>query len=241
MIVIAYGGTGSTHIMNNAFKVLGRKNVHKRPDVNMKPEFWPEGKDIELPDYNGYDLITPEQEYAYFSKRTNGYQLQRATTTDDNLRAYVKHTNNEAQLAVMTWATWWQFFSRNRIKNVVFVIRHPLHQCLSWIHPTEKGHGKSFKKHGDSLFTVAGLDVFIRIWNANVDEYLRLRHLMLDPVAVRYEYMDNDRTMIPGEKFRDCFVDFRMDRRHFDILPKDLEQRLEQRCMWDIFYDKWNI
>jgi len=241
MIVIAYGGSGSTYVINNGFKVLGRKNVHKRPDVNMKPEFWPEGKDIELPDYNGYNLTTPDKEYDYFAKRTNGYQLQTNNSIDINLLRYVEHIQKQNILTVMTWATWWQFFSRNRIKGVVFVIRHPLHQCLSWLHPTEKRHGRSFRKHGDSLFTIEGLDRFIRVWNANIDEYLRCRHLMLDPVAVRYEYMESDRTMISGDKFRDCFVGFRMDRRHFDVLPKELEQRLKQRCMWDIFYDKWDI
>ncbi len=241
MIVIAYGGTGSSYLLKNSDKFYDPRKIHRRPTVDMKPSFWPSGKVVALSNHNGYEMRMPSAAVGRMSIRTRGFWADDTLSIEENLRKYFILAGATDTLAIVTWPTFYGFFSRNRIKNIVFIIRHPLHQSIGWLELGRKSDGDSFASDGNDLYSIVGIDRFIRMWNANIDELLRLQHLKLQPIVVRFEYIHEDIKQIPNATLRQCFEGFQTTSRHYNAMPISLEQRLRHRCIWHGFYDKWEI
>ena len=233
MIFVAYGGSGSSYLNRN-LRALGK--CHPRPDGFFKPMFYPTTGGQKL-DARGYDNYPSRSSVPYFRERTS-FRLDRKKTINDNMLEYVAGANKPGTSVVLTLASYYKFFSTNRIPDVTFLVRHPLHQYGSWFKPHR--HGSHLGKFGGKD-SEASLDFFSTLWAANVEEYLALKDMDLNPRLIRFEFVPQDVESAGCEALNKCFQGWDTSRRNPSFISSALAGYLRRRVahVFGRIYPQW--
>lgn len=235
MIFVAFGGSGSSYLKR---KLCELGTCHIRPDAQFKPSFWPTGGGQKL-GKKGYQSLPSLRAIRDFQSRTD-FQFDSAKTVDKNMLDYIDHINRKGIDAILTLSSYYNFFSRNGIRDVVFLVRHPLHQYGSWF---------KMKRHGAHLKPMGGknsrrsIKYFTTVWNSFVGEYLNLKRLNLSPVLIRYELADSDVKTANNPYIAERFAGWKTDRRNPDFIKPPLQELMKSQVekAYTEIYPKWEI
>jgi hypothetical protein len=221
-IFASYGGCGSSFLMKPHPSDFSLQNK-QHPLGNIKPE-------------EVYKKKPLERNYRKFNKRAQ-YQINYKLTLEQNLLRYIKYLENDLHKAAIFSAAYrYHFFSKHSIKNVVFLVRHPIHAYLSYAKPNRHLH--VIEAMG-GLYSEKSLKWFGGIWRDLVAEYIRLRELNFKPVLIRFEYAIED-----SERYglTSIFKAFKIKKRNYAD-NKKAEKRMRKIVgrLYDAIYDKWAI
>lgn len=188
---VCYGGSGSTYL----YRRLGRRwRTRLRPETYWLPHYFPQQKksatefDQKL-DERGYDNLPSPASIIGFQNRNGGYAADPRRSIGENMLAYFLWQRERDRLAVLfSRAPMHGFFTRIRSAlnrgEVVFVVRHPLHQYVSLTKP---------QRHFEFVEDFGGIDTdgdvrfFAEEWNRYVADALSS-----GSAIVRYEFMRDD-------------------------------------------------
>jgi len=229
---IGFGGTGTSFLVR--MLRAKRKKCHVRPDVKFLPDFWPcQLKRMQLLNEKGFENFPTPFSAKEFAKRS-GFQLDLKKTINDNMLEYVRFVKKSKCYSLLTFSAYWSFFSKNRIKNVAFLVRHPLHNYVSWT--KDKRHGSQIEEIG-GINSEVSIKFFAKIWNGIVKEYLLCKELKLRPLLLRFEYINEE------FKYARIFRMWESDKRNYGIVHQKYEDLLRELTN-DTFmriYNKWNL
>jgi len=181
------GGSGSSYLYRRLKRYF--KHVSLRPETYFLPDYFPQQKksatkhDQKLSSL-GYQEYPTTAAMKGFEIRS-GFKLDPTVTIDKNLFAYVTHIRHSPKNNVLfSRAPMLGFFARNKISDVVFVVRHPLHQYISL---TKAHRHFEFVKDYGGVNTLGGVNFFIQEWKRYVNDALGS-----NAKIIRYEYAKQD-------------------------------------------------
>lgn len=239
---VCYGGSGSTFLIRRLERRA--RFVHVRPETYWLPKYFPRqdksatGYDQQLTDA-GYDDRPTPASAAGFAHRTHGFKIDLDQTIFENLRRYHLHTIGVPRTVTMySRAPMLGFFTRLKgdfnPRDVVFVVRHPMHQYCSLTKPER--HLEFVAGFGGQN-TEGGVRFFAEEWNRFVGDALDSGC----PVA-RYEFMSDDVGKL-DEFPRNVLAKWTTSRRNPLLSPanEDLLQRLTAERYKRIYTGGWNV
>lgn len=137
-----------------------------------------------------YDFDYRVSDYTDFVERSGGrYRPDPSRTIEQNLVGLCADAVRRRFDVGLNVSSAMSLFSRNEIRDVVFMIRHPASQYASF--GADHRHGENLEALGGFESDLA-VDVMMERWRLHVTEYLRCRDAGLDPVMVRYEHAPDD-------------------------------------------------
>ena len=171
--------------------------------------------------------------------RAKIYEINKNDNLESSIPKYIEFLrNNPSYTAVFNISSQFKIFSKYKVDNVVFLIRHPLHSYCSW--SKDIRHGDLTEKLGGKN-SKSSIEFFMKRWISQIDEYITLKELKLFPVLLRYEFIYNDVKNIPELKW--VFNDFDASKRNFNFLNIDSESFLYDyvKDWYFKIYPKWII
>jgi len=123
-----------------------------------------------------------KQEAGEFKKRA-GFNLDMGLSIKDNIVRYINWVMANDKVAVFNALYTKSFFSKNKIKNVVFLIRNPFDTYASWVKPAR--HLNVVEPLGGPTARPA-YGYFCRLWNGLVSEYFDLQNSGFSPLLLHY-------------------------------------------------------
>lgn len=189
------GGSGSTFLKN---KLSICFNVGDKPDTVFHP-------------FLKLREIDVEQE---FILRSNGFKLKSYDNIETAIPEYINYLKREKNhTAIFNICADYKIFSKNKVQDVVFLLRHPLHAYCSW--SKEIRHGDVAEKLG-GINSKKSISLFINRWISQVIEYYTLSKLGLNPILLRYEFLKED--LKENKELSMLFEDFDSSKRNYNIL-----------------------
>lgn len=224
MIIVAHGGSGSSHLIRRGRDVWGG-DFGERPDVDLKPRWWCEGMDCKIDTLDA----TPSTEFACSVSKRTGQLVRHGDTMRANLDRILKTRKHW----LMSWAGIHGYFSGSDIEDeIVFVVRHPLHQAVSYLHPGTGEHGQDAFSHGMDITSVHGMTIFARFWNLHVKEFLKCKE----------QGKNVDLWMFEGPTvIHEMLFGWDGSARHYGEVPKEAEEALKDLTIWERIYSQWEI
>ncbi len=232
MIVSAFGGFGSSFLLTKI------KPCDVRPDITFLPDYWPSkdhpkvlGK-IQYLDDLGY-VNKPSDVAVREFRRRSSFSMDADVSIDENLVRYVHWLKVKKKSSLLGISSYWGFFSRNEVKGVVHLVRHPLHSYCSWTKKTR--HGDYVRSLG-GMNTEASVRFYARIWKRIAGEALQVGSRV-----VRFEFMVKDCKSI--SRMRSIAKVWKSGKRNRGILRRDLEELLHELVHDEYYqlYHKWGI
>ena len=221
MIFVAFGGSGSSYLLNSVKKCYKMK-CHKRPDVYFLPDFWPKKlKKRQFLNEKGYQNFPTNSTIQEFYQRS-GYLFDKNKTINENILNYVNSVQENKLISLLTMSAYWGFFSSNKIKNIYFIIRHPLHCYCSW---TKKERHEDHVKDMGGKHNEKSIKFFSKIWNGISIEYIKCKYNGLNPKILRYEFIFDDLKEQP-ESIKNIFNGWDSTKRNYNILNEEEENLL---------------
>jgi hypothetical protein len=229
VIISAHGGSGSEFLTRAL-------SAHSRPDKSF---FHDDRKNV-WPNYHLdlNDSVT-EEDCELFLYRTRGqhsYNLNREKTVNENMIEYFNYINENDKNCVLNGILSWccQFLTRNKIKGVNLLIRHPLHSYVSLF---SHRHPKMQKRIG-KLGSEESMTYHANIWNGIVDDFLNSENKIL-----RYEYAYDDAKRYGLKDGLGVIKKIRSSRRNSNELTKDQENFYRELTGENFkeIYKKWDI
>lgn len=221
---MTHGGCGSTYVRATQAPKFFR-SVHSCVDVDFKPSFWPEGNRCPLRD--GYSEKARQCVVKHLLHRTNGeFRADSNKSIEQNLWYYLTNRMNEDCFTQFSFAAYYHFFSRNQIKDVVFLMRRPVDMAVSYIHPTLGTHGKEAKAKGLDVTTLRGAELFMSLWTRTAEEYRQLKKLHCEPTLVRFDKWQSDKLRLPDKQMQ-LFDGFDGTPTHQGVLPREIESYMQ--------------
>ncbi len=240
-ILYCYGGSGSSFLIH-------RMKAFSRPDI-WQPAF--NGKRLSewehltrvpgaLLDERGYDVKNKDF-WEEFNCRTEGKfadSLNPKLTINENLENFCSWIRTTQYKVVFVHAAILQFFSKNNIQDVTFIIRHPLHAYISFA--KEERHKKEIDALGGTENDKA-IEFWADRWNNIVKEYMLAKEKMLNPILIRFEYAHGDSKVSKFHK--NLFKDFDSTKRNNNVLSMQGEQLLRAQVEEYYFriYETWQM
>ena len=202
----AIGGSGSTFLINelirNGYDVLGRPDHHFVPEI-----FYTVNKAVLVDDDQliaDYNIPIKDSTRIAFYKMLNLPASNKEVTVSDAMLGHIKRIQSAPNATtVFNYLSTGGFFSTYGVRNIVHLIRHPLHCYISL---AGRQHPHLSENFG-GLDSVGAIRWFAQIWNRIADEYLTCVKLGLNHFLVRYEHVKEDVELLPFpptmfEKFR---------------------------------------
>ncbi len=231
-VLVTPPGSGSTHI-------IAQLNSHARPDVIFDP-FSNHTLGGELDNCGLKITDKPIKDHqAHFLKRTLGdFKLELDLTIEQNIVNYIDLMNNRTKGmgnlcgAISTISR--QFFSRNRPKRILAIIRHPLHSMVSWLSHQHPFHGWKF----GGINTEGCVEFYADRWNRLTSDLIAGKIKI-----IRFEYMAEDSADIKDLELKALFKTWMPNlRNHNKLLPQweSLLKCLTERN-YSKLYEKWEI
>jgi hypothetical protein len=185
-IFMSAGGSGSSFVVH-ALRGFGVK-VAERPDVMLRPA-----------DLDSLEKPATLPVRTMFTRRANGFVMDGTRPIEANVLDFVKHVEERPDhTALFSNLPAFSFFSRHRIKNVVFLVRNPIQAYASFAKPVR--HQDLVEEWG-GLFTEPSMRRYVEFWGSFVREYLALKELGLAPGLLRYELLRDDARALGLERF----------------------------------------
>jgi len=222
LVIVASGGHGSTFILN-------KLKAHKRPDVTFGDKLT--AVDLKLSD-------KPTKEYLKeFKKRTNGfYTLNLDKSIEDNMVSYLNaaYDKNLSVLLSGRISRVGKFFTNNDVKNVVCLVRHPLHAMVSLL---VHRHPEKLEWFGGNINSEECVLYYSKLWNDTVSD-----HILANNKIIRYEFARKD-SLNTSNKVRSIFNEWKQKRRNLGVLKEEFEEMLESKVKENYYklYSKWDI
>jgi hypothetical protein len=213
------GGHGSV-FLTNALRRTGR-SVHVRPDVAF---------DLETI----LDAFPPARAIKEFYNRT-GYTLDASKTINDNVVLYLKHISESGKIVLIArLSRVGPFFTRNKINNVICVVRHPLHAYVSFVGHKHPEAGQEF----GTLDSERRIEWYARQWNLLVADYINSGNKI-----IRFEFMRDDLTSLPHPGLSKLLKHWRGGIRNHSVLSKEKETFLQNSVAENFYkiYPDWDI
>ncbi|WP_204346659.1 hypothetical protein [Psychroserpens algicola] len=218
-IFIAIGGSGSKFLRN---KLSSRYLTGNKPDAIFQPIL--------------SKMNIKVENFEFYSK---GFK----TSQNDNLELIIpkyvdflrKDTN---RTAVFNYAIEKSVFSKNKIDDVIFQIRHPLHAYLSFGKPERH---KNILDYYGGINDKRAIDYYCTRWIFLIKEYLKMKEFGLNVYLLRYEYVESDLTDIPELNW--IYKDFDSTKRNDNILSNSNTNYLRSKVekYYNKTYTNWEV
>lgn len=227
-----HGGMGST-FLHRRLRQLGYF-VHLRPFIAFMPSDWPSRLTrLQRLTEDGYDGL-PTELAAQIVKRRCRFQLDMTRSIEHNLNDYLRHIRHRSKLAVIfSRPSTMLFFSRNGIKRVNFIIRHPLHSYVSY---TKRVRHYEVVAGLGGPDTEAGVEFWAREWNNTVQDALDSGNKI-----IRFEFTHSDTR--DDAELRRIFTSWDTTKRNHGVLSSAREKQLMDLVHdnYSRLYDRWNV
>ncbi len=215
--LVHWGGMGSTFLWAEMKKV--QSDFSCRSDVMLDPDL---------------SRFPKQEEIARFQSRSS-FVMNSDRTVEENLLAYeyfVRKTDR-----CVTWGKVFidQFFSRNKIGNLVFLVRHPLHMYISLF---MRKHPKFAKPFVGGIQSVMCVEKFTLLWNRLVFEGFATKASF-----IRFEYAFEDFKRCDIGWLEPAMSKWDSSKRNNGILLPEFEEVLREktRLLYDELYLKWDV
>ena len=237
----ALGGSGSS-ALRKALERSGRfARVGNRPDVPFLPEpcytvcYEPGRQRL---DERGLAARPTPSAAAEFHRRS-GARLDPERSIGEGLERYVTSLPGLRQGALLNTAATLGFFSERGIRNVTFLVRHPLHAYGSWV-KAERHLGNIERVGGPD--SERSVEFWADLWSASVREYCTLRDKGLEPVLLRFEHAAEDAGRA-GAELGALFGRWDPSKRNPGVLRPDLEALMRERTAegFAALYADWEV
>ncbi len=218
------GGSGSTYLINT---LRQRFSVGNKPDTVFRPQ---------IPELRVGDVNVNQ---GSLHERAPGFEVRCEETLEDFLLRYVDFLRNDAgRTAVFNTCAELGLFSRFRIPDVIFVVRHPLDAYVSWAKPER--HAPVINYLG-GITSRDAIEFYGRRWTRFTDDLFRLRELGLLGGVIRYEFARTDVQSLSGLAW--LFSDFDVSRRNTSVLSEEAVAILEKIVRPNFFrlYETWQL
>jgi hypothetical protein len=176
-IFMGAGGSGSSFVVH-ALRGFGVR-VAERPDVMLRP--------AELANLDGTASLPVR---TMFTRRANGFVMDGTRSIEANVLDFLRRLESRpGHTALFSNLPSFRFFSRHRIRNVVFLVRDPVQAYASFAKPVR--HQDLVDEWGGA-YTKPSMRRYVEFWRTFVDEYFALRDAGLEPGLLRYEMLLDD-------------------------------------------------
>jgi len=168
--------------MHNVFMVIGGSGSCFLIDCLEKAGYKVDAR----PDNHIHSLNGPPScEVVHSFLYRSGFEMDKEKSINDNLLDYIGLLDSDdGRVALFSKIHKFKFFSSNNIKNVIALIRHPLHSYMSFVKP-ERHFRYAIRGGGiSSRITVAG---YLMRWNCIINEAMEL-----NAKIIRYEFFYED-------------------------------------------------
>ena len=246
------GGSGSTFMIKNVRRC--GSIVAARPDVIWRPNFMKHmgglskyKSNIQTLSSNGYEDFPESKTKEQFHERINkgkeiDFKLDLSSSIENNLIKYIKLlSKDEGRTAVFSNASKFQFFSKNNIKDVVFLIRHPLHSYISF---TSKNRHPEFVESIGGQNSIKSIEAYSEMWNKYAEDIISSLDKKLNPIVIRFEFAEKDVVKSNNINIVEIFKKFNNNKRYYGALSGDVENKLRE-LTWnfykEIFGNRWTI
>lgn len=227
IIVVASGGQGGSYLIK-------RLKAHKRPDIVFCKEY------LRLnTNFIGKMTDKPTKyQQKYFLERTRGwYALDLTKTIEKNIVDYLDEINSsETKSTVLAGSLSYMgpFFKSNNIKNVLCLIRHPMHIMISLLVMRHPKHTEQF----GGINAEECVKAYALRWNLIAKDAIEGNIKI-----VRHEYVEEDTESIENDGVKKILRGLYSSERHHGILEPKYEEQLEALVADNYYkvYDRWDI
>jgi len=174
-----------------------------------------------------------------FEERSNGFNISKTETFDEIILRYIEYLRkHDDKTAVFNTAAEYGIFSKHWIKDVIFLIRHPLHAYVSWGKPERH---KNIIDYLGGLNSSTAVEFYSKRWKGFTNECIKLDNLGILGGVIRFEFVHQDVKKIGGIEW--VFDKFDPNKRNFGFVERKFELMMEQIVSDNYydFYDSWNI
>jgi hypothetical protein len=239
-IFVGYGGSGSSYLIT-VLDAFGRPDVwqpsySRRPIVEWK--HYAKARGVLL-DERGYE--TTNVNWKDFNLRTKNKfkgQIDPTKTIRENLVNFCHWLENTNYKVFFVHTAIMNFFSNNNIRNVTYLIRHPLHAYVSF---SKKGRHRSEINMLGGMENARAIEFWADRWNRQIEDYLKSVAKKLDPILIRYEHVAQDRQA--SVYHQRVFKYFDGSRRNYGILSDEKVEYLKSLVSDNYFeiYQEWDV
>jgi len=240
-IFVSVGGSGTTYFVSCLQKKYA---VDVKPDTYLVLKNEPiSEKKLEnrlkyqrLSRDEGCDVMPTLQLIDGFASRT-GFIFDRCKTIKENLLSYIELIKTyEKKIVLFNSLAKFGFFSKNKINDVVYLVRHPLCSYLSFT---------KIHRHFRLVEPLGGIDskksikYYLNMWRSIVSEYLSTKEYGANIIC--YEFFHDDAYILGDAK--KLFNGWDTTKRNWEGLSRD-NLKFFKSLVYDLYnkvYDEWNI
>jgi hypothetical protein len=126
-------------------------------------------------------------------------------------------------------------FSKHEIKNVICLIRHPLHAMVSLL---VHRHPEKVKRFSGGFNSDDCVKYYADLWNKTISDQIGAGNKI-----IRYEYANKDLEKLNNEKLKILFKGWKSNKRNFNKLKPEFDAMLKDlvKDYYYQLYDKWTI
>jgi len=244
-VFVTFGaGSGSSYIVRKVGGSGNRDDIAKRGTCHMRADVMFDSWGENAPKLDNLNSFPVQRHKTLFDARVNGfYSLDLKKSIDHNMVEYIKLI--QAQDKIKTVLTGklsilGPFFTYNNIKNVLGIIRHPLHNiAAAWIRRYPNMPERYFGPQG-TLYSEEAIALYSKWWCRVVQDLLDSGNPIL-----RYEYVTQEMEKLDLSDdpiTKDMLQGWKWIRKHF-ILPSKLDSFFKDSVADQYFklYDKWEL
>lgn len=233
---IGHGGCGSAAMILRLWE-SGRA-CHGRPDVAFFPGDTPEltksaREGMQILSARGFeDRPTPEAA-ALFAERAAGYRVDTGASIFDNMAAYLDHVEQHEAHTWLCRAPMFGLLERLPRQRAVCLLRHPLHQYLSF---TQHYRHADWTQPFGGRFSPDAIRYFARSWNMFTTDCLES-----GSTIVRYEFAQAEAA---GDEFLAWLFEPLLSTKRYDgLMPVEVERLLCEltEAVWRRMYREWEL
>jgi hypothetical protein len=239
------GGSGSTYLINELnnfdYAVQGREDYLFVPDIYLvKKDTVVDDSSISQIINNGdYSVKIKVSSIRSFYNRINRTVPKYDVSVSDVVLEYIRELRHAKKAtAVFCYLAMAGFFSKYMVKDVIYLIRHPLHAYVSLAGHQHPHLSATF----GGLNTKEAVEWYANVWNSVTSEYLKCRRLGLNHHVLRYCFCKSDSRRLPINSR--IFNNLKHSKRNAGVLSvkyENLLHKLTERNYNNIYGDYWGI
>ena len=130
------------------------------------------------------------------------------------------------------------FFTRNYVKTVLCIVRHPLHAMVSYL---VNRHNEKVTKFKNGFNSNECVEYYAKIWNDVIGD-----HLNANSTVIRYEFAKEDTVLLTKDdiQLKHILANYwKSNTRNFGVLKPQFEELLKQlvKVNYDKLYETWDV